>query len=144
MVIEITSWGGDHRTLKCAEPDWVIRSTWKLKSEGFWDVLRSPENFKIFHRQKIKKFRDQKFFAHFFREKNPTFFEIWKILEFSRIKKTEFFWTRISSSKNFRFFIFENSNIFQISKKCWIFFSKKVCEHFFEMFRRPQNSSKSR
>ena len=39
----------------------------------------------------------------FFEKKVQHFFEIWKILGFSRIKKSKKIWTQISSSKNFRF-----------------------------------------
>ena len=69
--------------------------------------------------------------------KNPIFFEIWKILGFSRIKKTHFFWTRNSSLKKIVFCILENPNIFQILKKCWIqnfffriFSEKQICNIF--------------
>ena len=69
-------------------------------------------------------------FFHFFREKNPTFFQNLKNIGIFKNTKNDFFWTRNSSSKIFVFFILENPNIFQISKKCWIFFRKK-CAKFF-------------
>ena len=69
-------------------------------------------------------------------KKSNIFAKSEKYWYFPYIKKNIFLNSNFSSSKNSIFLYRENPNIFQISKKCWIFFSKKVkkvCENFFEL-----------
>ena len=102
-----------------------LRSRWKLKSNDFWAILRSPENFKIFRRQKKYFFRVQKILRNFFSKKVFENFDFFWKSNISLKKIINFFWTRIFEFKKFPFFYFWKSQYFSDFEKMLDFFLEK-------------------
>ena len=101
-------------------PDWAEN----LDLRGFQASWDSTKFFNFFTDKNI--FSSSKNCSHtFFEKKIQHFFEIWKILGFSKIKKTNTFWTRILSSQKFRFFYFWKFQYFSDFEKMLDFFEKK-------------------